>query len=144
MSNLRLWSPRTFVQDMIGELEKVMESPRRDFPALFKGGEPKVDISETATDVIVKADVPGFKKEELQLSVTEDSITIRGETKSEKKEEKENFYQMERYCGSFSRTMTLPSAVKNKEAKASYQDGVLTVTIPKTEQSEKSHKVDIT
>lgn len=142
MSNLRLWHPNSFMQEMMSEFGKMMEN-RRDFPTLFKGGDPKVDISETEKEVIVKADIPGINKEDIQLTVAEDSITLRGETKTEKKEEKENFYQMERFYGSFSRTLPLPAPVKNREAIAKYENGVLTVTIPKTNDTEKTFKVDI-
>ena len=141
MANLRIWSPVDKFMDEFGEMSRFLDSP--NIPVLFKGGEPKVDIIENGKEIVVKADVPGVKKEDMQVTVTEDSITFRGEAKSATEVKKENYYHSERFCGCYSRTLPLPAAVDANQAKARFEDGVLTVTIPKTEKPAKGHTVTI-
>ena len=91
----------------------------------------------------VKADVPGVKKEDICVTVTEDTITIRGEVRSEHEEKKEEYFHSERFYGNYSRTLPLPALVDEKKAVATFADGVLTITIPKATKPEKRHVVDI-
>lgn len=112
-------------------------------PVLFKGGEPKVDIIQNEKDVVIKADVPGVKKEDMQVTVTEDTITFRGEAKSSVETKKEDVFHSERFYGCYSRTLPLPALVDSSKAKAKFEDGVLTVTIPKAMKPEKGNSVTI-
>ena len=103
---------------------------------------PAVDISQDDNNIHVKADLPGLKKEEIQLALDRDILTIRGEKKSEKEEEKKNFYRVERYCGTFERRIALPQTVNETKIKAEYKDGVLSVVLPKRDKEE-TKKIEI-
>lgn len=103
------------------------------------GGEiaPSIDIFEEGDDVVVKAELPGMKKEDIEVELTGDAITISGEKKEEQKVERKGYYRHERSYGSFARSFTLPSEVRADEAKAEFKDGVLEIRVPKTEEAKK-------
>ena len=92
-----------------------------------------VDMYETDDEVVVETAVPGVKPEELDVQVTGHALTIKGERKEEKKEEKASYIYQERSYGSFHRSVTLPTDVDVEKAKAEFQRGVLTLTLPKLE-----------
>jgi HSP20 family protein len=96
---------------------------------------PHVDIIDRDKDIIVRADVPGVKKKNLDVSVTDNTITIKGTTSEEKKEEDGDYFRSETIKGSFTRTMSLPSDVDGSKAKSSFKNGVLEVVIPKQSKS---------
>lgn len=104
-----------------------------ELPAPFEGRTPKVDVIDRDHEVVVKAELPGVKKENLDVTVGDNSITIRAITRQETKEEKDNYYRSEISSGSFMRTVGLPSAVDAEKAKAKFADGVLEMTLPKVE-----------
>ncbi|MDS1029243.1 Hsp20/alpha crystallin family protein [Bacillota bacterium LX-D] len=112
---------------------------------LFSGmSAPRVDIYQTDADIIVKAEIPGVAKEDLNLYIDENSIRISGQTKKENELKDENVYRTERYYGNFSRTIPLPVGVISDQAKAEYKDGILSITVPKSEPSKsKGRKIDI-
>jgi HSP20 family protein len=95
---------------------------------------PAIDVSETADKVEVKAEVPGIDPKEINITLTGDVLTIKGEKKSEREETKESYHLVERSYGSFSRSLTLPAAVEVDQIDARYEKGVLTVTCPKKEE----------
>ncbi len=98
---------------------------------------PSIDIYEEGDDVVVKAELPGMKKEDIEVNLTEDSITISGEKKKEEKLEKKGYYRHERSYGTFARSFGLPSEVNTEEAKAEFRDGILEIRVPKTEEAKK-------
>ncbi|TAK61830.1 Hsp20/alpha crystallin family protein [Methylobacter sp.] len=101
-------------------------------------GFPRVDILDRDNDIEVQAALPGVKKENLEVSVTNQAITIRTSTKEEKKEEeKGKYFRREITQGEFQRTVSLPDNVDGEKANASFKDGILKVTIPKTEKSKR-------
>jgi HSP20 family protein len=105
--------------------------------------EPYTDIMETDKEVILTADMPGLKKEDIKINVTADSIQISAETEKEEKEEKEGYLRRERSYGRYYRSYSLPSAVDPEKVKATYKNGVLEVRLPKTEAKKgKSEKID--
>jgi HSP20 family protein len=89
---------------------------------------------------VVKAELPGMKKEDIDVSLTEDTITISGEKKKEEKIEKKDYYSLERSYGSFKRSFSLPAEVQTEKASAKFKDGVLEIRIPKTEEAKKKEK----
>ncbi len=103
---------------------------------------PTIDVSETDDHVIVRAEVPGMDKKDINITMSEGLLTIQGEKKQEKKEEKENYRFVERRYGSFSRSLRIPNGVDANKVDASYKDGVLKVAIPRSEP-EKSRKIEI-
>jgi HSP20 family protein len=98
---------------------------------------PKLDVIDRDDEVIVKAEIPGVKKEDLHVSLTGNMMTIKGETKTEEKEEKGDYYRCEISRGSFARSVMLPAEVDDSKAKAEMKDGVLEITLPKLEQAKK-------
>lgn len=101
---------------------------------------PTVDVFEEGDDVVVKAELPGMGKENIDVKVTDDIITISGEKKKEEKVEKKNYYRMERSYGSFTRSLRLPAEVQTEKAVAKFKEGVLEVKIPKTEEAKRKEK----
>ena len=93
---------------------------------------PSVDVSETDKEIIVRAELPGMDPKEIDISLSGNVLTIKGERKHEREEKKENFHLVERSSGSFSRTLQLPAEVRADKIKATYKDGVLNVSMPKT------------
>ena len=110
-----------------------------NFPAGFDKGFPKIDILDHDNEIEVQAALPGVKKEDLDVTINNQTITIRTSTKEEKKkeEEKGKYFRREITRGEFQRTVSLPDNVDDENAKASFNDGILTVTIPKTEKSKR-------
>lgn len=98
---------------------------------------PRVDIIDRDNEIVVKAEIPGVKKEDLDVSMTESTVTIKGSTIHEEKQEKGNFYRCEISRGAFSRTVALPADVDTDKAKAVFNDGILELTIPKVEKSKR-------
>jgi HSP20 family protein len=103
---------------------------------------PEVDIKETEKEIIVKADLPGMKKEDIEVSLDNDLLVIKGERKFEKEEKEKDYVRVERSYGSFYRSFNLGVPVKENEIKASYKEGVLEVVIPKAE-IKKAKKVEV-
>jgi HSP20 family protein len=102
------------------------------------------DVFEEGNDVVVKADMPGVKKEDVSVSLSDDAITIRGERKKEEKVERKDYYRVERSYGSFTRSFRLPADVQTDKAEAKFGDGVLEIRIPKMEEAvSKTKKVPI-
>ncbi|MCK9397283.1 MAG: Hsp20/alpha crystallin family protein [Methylobacter sp.] len=111
-----------------------------NFPVGMEKGFPKVDILDHDNDIEVQAALPGVKKEDLHVSVNNQTITIRSSSKEEKKEEeKGKYFRREITRGEFQRTVSLPDNVDSDQAKASFKDGILKVTIPKTEKSKRKN-----
>ena len=103
---------------------------------------PSLDIVERDNEIVVRAEVPGVDKKDLEISVTDHTVTIKGCTKEEHKEEKGDYFRSEIYQGSFSRSSALPCDVDGDKARASFSDGILELTIPKLETS-KRHKIKV-
>ena len=113
-----------------------------ELSAPFEGKMPKVDVIERDNEVIVKAELPGVEKKDIDISVTKNSVTIKGSTSHEEKEEKGDHYRCEISRGSYSRTLTLPAEVNEDKTKAKFKNGILELTLPKVEKS-KRRKVKI-
>jgi HSP20 family protein len=138
MSDLMRWEPLRFEP-----VFKEFGSLARRFSNLFEGDLPEmelasgwhpfVDIYDEGTEMVLKAELPGMKKEDIHIEVQNNVLTLRGEKKREEKVEKEGFFRSERLYGSFSRSFTLPTTVDAEKIEASYVNGILTVKLPKVE-----------
>jgi HSP20 family protein len=105
---------------------------------------PSVDIFEKGNDLVVKAELPGMRKEDIEVSVTDHTMRISGEKKREEKIEKKNYYWEERSYGSFTRSFQIPSEVQTDKVEANFKDGVLEIRIPKTKEAlNKEKKVKV-
>lgn len=104
---------------------------------------PKVDVIDRDNEIVVKAEVPGVDKKDIEVTTTDNTVTIKGKTSHEEKEEKGDYYRCEISRGSFSRTVALPGEVDGTQAKANFKDGVLELTLPKQAKSKRvSVKID--
>jgi HSP20 family protein len=105
---------------------------------------PEVDYAETDKDVIVTVELPGVDAKDVDISLTDGALTIRGEKKSERDEKKAHYRLTERSYGAFERTMRIPDGVDADKVRADFENGVLRVTLPKTEASRaKSRKIEV-
>ena len=96
---------------------------------------PAVDINETESEIAITADIPGMKKEDIKVVVHENTLTLKGERTSEKKDENTKYYRFERQTGSFYRSFKLPAVVNSEKIKANYVNGVLEIVLPKVEEA---------
>ena len=98
---------------------------------------PSVDVSETKGDLVIKAELPGLDPKDIDISMNNGYLTIKGEKKHEKEEKDENYHLLERSYGSFTRTVRLPREVQHDKITASFKNGVLRITLPKSEEAKK-------
>jgi HSP20 family protein len=139
------WSSLGRLTDLRDEIDRLFESPLAELTRtsnLLSGWTPALDVFEGKDNFIVKAELPGMKKEDIEVSLHDGSLSISGERKSETKHEDAEVYRAERFFGRFQRTVTLPALVAADKVKAQYKDGVLTVTLAKTEQA-KPKQIDV-
>ena len=137
--NLVRWEPWSDLMSLREAMDRLFEEsvvrPRAGWLAPLGAESLAVDMYETDDEVVVKTAVPGVKSEDIDVSITGDVLTIKGETKSEEKVEKANYIRQERRYGAFSRSVTLPTSIVAEDAKADFENGVLTLTLPKAEEA---------
>ncbi len=98
---------------------------------------PSLDVAETKNEIVVKAEIPGMDPKNIDISLTDGLLSIKGEKKQEKEEKEENYHLIERSYGSFTRSIRLPNEVQSDKINASYKNGVLKVVLPKSEEAKK-------
>lgn len=139
--SLMRWDPLTELTALRQHMNRFFESPwLRGWRGLgaIEGYGPRIDVYQTEGEVIATAELPGLEsKENIDVLVFDDSMTIKGEFKRGQEQREENFYHSERYYGVFNRTIPLPAEVKPEQAKASYNNGLLEIRIPKSEEGKK-------
>ena len=128
--------------DLFREMEDRMRRMWQEFPLMGAPGEvmewsPRVDISETDEEVKVKAELPGLEPENLDISLDQDRLILKGEKKEEREKEEKGYYMSERSFGSFYRAIQLPSEVDPQKVEASFKNGVLHITMGKQEEAKK-------
>jgi len=133
--NITRWEPFREIEDVFRQYAPFFARNLR-----HNGGEglewtPVADISETDKEYLIKAELPEVKKEDIKVTLDDGAITISGERRHEKEQEKENEIRVERFYGTFSRTFSLPDNIDPKGIHAETKDGVLRVRIPKTQAS---------
>jgi HSP20 family protein len=134
--NLMTWDPFREVSTMREDMERLFDSmlgrfPREREQALWA---PAVDVEETNDAMIIRAELPGMKREDIKVKVAEDMVTISGERKYETEKKDRTFHRVERAYGSFQRTIVLPVSVQGDKAAASYKTGLLELVLPKAER----------
>jgi HSP20 family protein len=132
------WHPFTELISLRQAMDRLFEDsfvrPSRVLSTLGEVGAPTLDVYHTPNEVVVKASLPGLKPEDVSIDITGETLTIKGETKAEEEIKREDYLYQERRYGSFSRSVVLPSGLKQDKAEATMEDGVLTLTIPKAEE----------
>lgn len=134
------WRPFREIDRIRREMDRLWDSFFERRPARVEEVSewfPSLDVSETATDYIVKVEVPGIDPKDIDISLMNNLLTIKGEKKQEKEEKDENYHLIERSYGSFTRSIRLPSQVQSDKINATYKNGVLRITLPKTEEAKK-------
>jgi HSP20 family protein len=138
---LTRWKP-------LGEMEKMRNTMDRVWDSFLETGAPKrkgdvgswlpsLDISETKNEIVVKAELPGIDPKEIDISLSDGILSIKGEKKEERDEKESDYHLVERSYGSFTRLVRLPKEVKNDKINASYKDRILKITLPKSEEAKK-------
>ncbi len=134
--NLMTWDPIREMSTMREDMDRLFDSmlgryPRERAQALWA---PAIDVEETNEAMIVRAELPGMKREDIKVKVAEDTITISGERKYEAEQKDRTFHRIERAYGSFQRSIVLPMSVQGDKAVAGYKSGVLELILPKAER----------
>jgi HSP20 family protein len=145
MSTITRWEPSrgvTSLQDQVNRLFEDTLTRNRTGQADLATWAPAVDIYETETELVVKADLPDLQEKDIDVRVENNTLTIRGERKFEKEVSEENYLRVERAYGAFTRSFSLPNTVKTEGIRAEYRNGTLTVHMAKREES-KSKQVKI-
>jgi len=141
------WDPLREVRRIWDEMDRLFSGFFERWPELGErevGFAPAIDVSETESEVQITAEVPGIEPKDISIKVQDDTLIISGEKKREKEEKGRTYHRVERCYGRFERAIRLPSEVEADKAKASYKNGVLTITIPKSEKVKpKEIKVEI-
>jgi HSP20 family protein len=136
--NLTRWEPFRDMLSLQDRTNRLFNDPyvRLTAPTEAVGGWfPLVDIHEDAERIVLRAEVPGVNRDDIEVSVENGTLTLRGEKKHAKETESENAYRQERFYGFFTRSFVLPSAIDSEHINATYKDGVLEVVVPKAEEA---------
>ncbi|HEY3298687.1 MAG TPA: Hsp20/alpha crystallin family protein [Armatimonadota bacterium] len=134
--NIVRWDPfrdLEALQENVNRLFQEQIGPKRE-GALTRAWSPVVDVVEDQDKIVVKAELPGMKREDIDIELSGETLTIRGERKFEDQENKDNYVRVERTYGKFMRSFTIGVPIKAGEVKANYKDGILELTIPKAEE----------
>lgn len=136
------WTPFGALAEIQGEMNRLFDTRFRDTDVfgdgaglLERGWRPAVDIHHDDDKVVVDAELPGLKKEEIEIGVEDGVLTIKGEKKRENEVEEDDYYRVERVHGTFERSFRLPTTVDTAKITAKYKDGVLHVEVPKKEEA---------
>jgi HSP20 family protein len=135
MMSMMKWDPWRDMEEMFDRYSKSLGWPKSGSQELVAGSDwtPRVDISETDKEFHIKAEIPDVKKEDVKVSVENGVLTVRGEKKRESEEKGKKYHRIERQYGSFVRSFTLPDTVDESKIKASFAEGILNLTLQKTE-----------
>ena len=133
---LQSWPSFDRLTSLRDELDRLFDfaSPTRD-SGLFSGWTPALDVFDDKDHLTVTVELPGLKKEDINLSLHDGVLTVSGERKTEREQKEGETFRSERYFGRFQRSVTLPTAVDGGKVNAAYKDGILTVTLPKAEEA---------
>ena len=134
MSNLTRWEPLREMMTLREAMDRLFDDAfTRPLSASGVSVVPAIDLYETADEVVVKANLPGLTSDDVQITLTADVLTLRGELKPAGSQKEATYHIMERRYGVFERSLTLPTVVQTEKAKADFENGVLTITLPKAE-----------
>jgi len=133
-------TPFTALSRIRSEIDRIFEDPFSFIApstSFFEGWEPNIDVYEDRDKITVKAELPGMRKEDISVSLDGNTLVISGERKHEEEKKEQETYRSERYFGRFQRSITLSQQVDPGRIQANYKDGVLTVTLPKSEEAKR-------
>jgi HSP20 family protein len=137
--NIVRWEPRRDLVSLRQAMDRLFEEsfvrPSRALAPFGNGVHTAIDVYQTPDEVVVKAIMPGVKPEDVEINITEDTLTIKGEAKGTEEVKREDYLYREHHHGSFVRSVNLPHALQTDKAEATADDGILTLTIPKAEEA---------
>ena len=130
------WSATDRLATLRDEMDRLFDFawPTRD-SGLFSDWSPALDVHDEKDNFLVHVELPGMKKEDIEVSLHDGVLSVSGERKSEREQKEGETFRSERYFGKFQRSVSLPAAVDSNKVKASYKDGVLTIDLPKAEEA---------
>lgn len=132
MAQMRRWSPFTELEAFRREMDRIFrEFFGEERAAATRGWVPAVDIYETPTELVIQAELPGVKPDDVQIELTDDRLVLRGKREKQSTDEHATYHLLERHYGEFERSFVLNVPVDIEKAEATYRDGVLTVRLPK-------------
>jgi HSP20 family protein len=136
MASIIRWEPMRDMATLRDAMDRAFEERffRPPVPFAWAEGNLAIDMYETDDNVVLKTAIPGMKAEDIEVSVSGDTLTIRAETKEEQEIQRDNYLRRERRFGSCCRSVTLPGGLETENAEADYSEGVLTLTFPKAEE----------
>jgi HSP20 family protein len=135
MSNLTRWEPMREMMTLREAMDRLFDDAfTRPLSLSGVSASPAIDMYQTKDDVVVKATLPGLKAEDVDITVTGETLTLRGEFKQENEQKEASYHIREQRYGSFERSILLPTDVKADKAKADFENGVLTITMPIAEE----------
>ncbi|MBN2536939.1 Hsp20/alpha crystallin family protein [candidate division WOR-3 bacterium] len=142
--NLVRWDPFREMASLREEMDRVFDSLYGRYPRERAeiSWAPPLDIEETENEITVRAEIPGMKKEDIKISLTGDTLSISGERRHETEQRGKTYHRIERAYGRFMRTLVLPNDVQADKVKAAYSDGILELTMPKSEKA-KAREISI-
>ena len=137
MSNLTRWEPAREMMTLREAMDRLFDDAFTR-PLSVRDGwsmaSPAIDMYQTDNEVVVRASIPGIKAEEVQINVTGDILTLKGEAKQEEERKERSWHIREQRFGSFERSIVLPTDVKSDQAEAVFENGILTITLPKADE----------
>jgi HSP20 family protein len=143
MTNLTRWEPERGMMTLREAMDRLFDDAfTHPLDVARISDVPSIDMYQTDDEMVVKATIPGYEAEDVNISVEGDTVMIGGETKQKKEEKEATYYMREQRYGSFERSVRLPTAVKAEEAKAGFENGILTITFPLAEE-ERSKRIEI-
>ncbi len=135
MSNLIRWEPMREMMTLREAMDRLFDDAfTRPVGLSGVSAMPAIDMYQTGDEVVVKATLPGLKAEDVHITVTGETLTLRGEYKQENEQKETTYHIREQHSGSFERSLLLPTDVKSDKAKADFEDGILTITMPIAEE----------
>ncbi|GAB4399368.1 MAG: Hsp20/alpha crystallin family protein [Anaerolineales bacterium] len=134
MSNIIRWEPMREMMTLREAMDRLFDDAFTRPVGVTSSAVPAIDLYQTNDTVVVKAALPGFKPDDVQISVTGDVLTLRGEYKQENEQKDATYHVREQRFASFERSVLLPTEVQTDKAKADFENGILTVSLPKSEQ----------
>ncbi len=135
MANLVRWNPMREMAGMRDQMDRIFEDFFSRSPISYEGyGIVNMDMMQTDDEVIIEASIPGINPDDINISVTGDTLTIRGDIKTDEEIKEANYHMREIKRGSFARSVLLPSQVVSEKAKAEFENGILKLTLPKAEE----------
>jgi len=138
MTNLIRWEPEREMMTLREAMDRLFDDaftrPLGPGDGWHGSGVPAIDLYQTDNDVVVKATLPGMRADDVQISITGDVLNIKGEMKEKSESKEKNYHIREQRWGAFERNVMLPTSVVSEKAKAEFEDGILTITLPKAEE----------